>query len=200
MVASCLLVSFTSFGQKNLPFFVDPTVSTIVDENIKLAIFPASSVMKSTETINDTTLPENFGLGKNFGATTEAYLRHDTIFITSILMAREATSGYKIILTRDSCTVKYFSLADGDIFKINKTGKPSHLISFICPTHKLTFSRRPKFKINELVEGKVELTTGDFWSYNNGQNTKVKAMLTGYFKMKLSQFPPNEEGVFKQIQ
>ena len=200
LFTSCLLISITSSGQKDPPFIVDSTVSTIVDENIKLTDFPASSTMKSTMTINDTTFAENYGFGKNLGAVTQASLRHDTIFITSFLMAREATFGYKIILTRDSCTIKYFSLADEDIFKINKADKPSHLISFICQTNKLTFSRRPQFKIGELIEGVVELATNDFWSYNKGQNTKVKVKLTGYFKTKLSQFRPNEEGVFKQIQ
>ena len=200
LFASSLLISITSYGQKACSFIVDSTVSTIVDENIKLTDFPASSAMKSTETINDTAFAENYGFGKNFGAITQASLSHGTIFITSFLMARKATFGYKIILTKDSCTIKYFSLADEYILKINKADKPSHLISFVCLTNKLTFSQRPRFKIGELIEGVVELTTNDFWSYNNGQNTKVKVKLTGYFKTNLSRFRPNEEGIFKQIQ
>jgi len=200
LFASSLLISITSYGQKASPFIIDSTVSKIVDENIKITDFPASSAMKSTETINDTTFAENYGFGKNLGAITQASLSHGTIFITSFLMAREATFGYKIILTRDNCTIKYFSLADEDILKINKADKPSHLISFVCPTNKLTFSQRPQFKIGELIEGVVELTTNDFWSYNKGKNTKVKVKLTGYFKTNLSEFRPNEEDVFKQIQ
>src|ERR1022692_1944969 len=134
LFASSLLISITSCGQKASPYIIDPTISKTVDENIKLTDwdFPVSSVMKSTETINDTALPENFGSGKNLGAITQASLSHDTIFITSFLMARKATFGYKIILTSDSCTIKYFSVADEDIFKINKTDKPSHLISFVA--------------------------------------------------------------------
>ncbi len=197
--ASSLLIGITSYGQKAVPFIVDPTVSAIVDENIKLTMFPAPGAMKSTVTINDTTFAENYGFGKNLGAITQTSLSHDTIFITSILMATGATSGYKIILTRDSCTKKYFSLADEDIFKINKSDKASRVISFVCATNKLTFSKKPGFKIAESIEGVVELTTNDFWSYNKGQNTKVRVKLTGYFKTDLTQFRPNEEDVYKQI-
>ena len=200
LFASSLLISITSCGQKALPYFIDSTIRTTVDENIKLTLFPAESAMKTTETINDTTAAENFGFGKNFGAITQASLSHDTIFITSFLMAREASFGYKIILTSDSCIVKYFSLADEDIFRINKTDKPSHLITLVCQTKKLTLSQKPQFKAGEIIEGVVELTTSDFWSFNNGQNTKIKTQLTGYFKTTLSQFRPDEKDVFKQIQ
>ena len=198
--AISLLISTTSCGQKALPYVVDSTVSTTVDENIKSTLTTAQSGMKLIVTINDSTNAENYGLGKNFGAITQASLSHDTIFITSLLMARKATSGYKIILTHDSCTVKYFSLADEDIFKINKIDKPRHLILFVCRTNKLTFSEKPQFKTGELIEGMVNLTTDDFWSFNNGQNTKVRVKLTGYFKTNLSQFRPDEQGAFKQIQ
>ena len=198
--AGTLLISISSSGQKTLPYQINSTIDKVVDENIKSTDFSASSAMKSTETINDTTLPENFGFGKNFGAITQAYLSHDTIFITSFLMAREASFGYKIILTSDSCTVKYFSLADENIYKINKSDKPSHLITMVCQTKKLTLSQKAQFKVGELIEGVVELTTNDFWSFNDGQNTKVKTKLTGYFKTTLTQFRPNENDMFKQIQ
>jgi len=179
---------------------IDPTIKQTVEANIKLTDLSGNSAMKTIETINDTTLPENFGLGKNLDAITEASLAQDTIIITSSLATREASFGYKIILRGDICTVKYFSLADENIFKINETDKPSHLISMTCQISKLTLSHNPQFKTGELIEGVVELTTNDFWSTIDGQNNKVKVRLTGYFKTKLSKDRPNEQSVFRQIQ
>jgi hypothetical protein len=200
LFSSSLLISITSCGQKTSPYIIDSAISKTVDENIKLTDFSPWGKGKSVETRNDTTLPENYGFGKNFGAMTQASLSHDTIFITSFLMARKASFGYKIILTSDSCTVKYFSLADEDIFKINKADKPSHLITMVCQTKKLTLLQKAQFKVGELIEGVVDLTTNDFWSFNDGQNTKVKTKLTGYFKTNLSQFRPDDKDIFKQIQ
>jgi hypothetical protein len=195
-----LLTSITSYAQKTSTCIIDSTIGKTVDENINLPDFPVSSTMKSTVTINDTTLPENYGFEKNLPAITQASLSHDTIFITSFLMAREASFGYKIILTRDSCIVKYFSLADEDIFKVNKTDKPSHLITLVCQIKKLTLSKKPQFKVDELIEGVVELATNDFWSFHSGLDTKVSTHLTGYFKTNLSQFRPDDKDIFKQIQ
>jgi hypothetical protein len=199
LFSSSLLISITSYGQIKFRYTIDSTISKAVDENIKLTDFPASSAMKSTETINDTTLPENYGFGKNFGAITQASLSHDTIFITSFLMARKASFGYKIVLTSDNCTVNYFSLADENIFKINKSDKPTHLIIMVCKTNKLTLSQKAQFKVGDSIEGVVELITNDFWSVNDGQNTKVKTQLTGYFKTTLIKYRPDEKDIFKQI-
>lgn len=200
LLASSLLSSIISCGQKIAPYIIDPGIIKTVDENIKSTDFPAPSAIKTIETINDTTLPENYGFGKNLGATIRASLNHDTILITSFLMARKASFGYNIILTRDSCIVKYFSLADEDIFKINKTDNPSHRIVLVCQTKKLTLSKKVQFKEGETIEGVVELTTNDFWSYNDGQNTKVKAQVIGYFRTNLSQSRPDDKDISKEIE
>lgn len=195
-----LLISSALCGQKTTPYAINSSIRETVEENIKLTDLSGNSAMKSIETINDTTLPENFGFGKNLDAITQASLTNDTIIITSFLAARGASFGYKFILRGNTCTVKYFSLADENIFKINKADKQSRLITVACQTNKLTLSQKPQFKEGESIEGVVELTTNDFWSTSDGQNTKIKVQLTGYFKTKLSQDRPNEQDVFKQIQ
>ena len=115
-------------------------------------------------------------------------------------MARKATNGYKIILTTDSCTVEYFAFADEDIFKINKTDKPSRFISMICQTHKITLLEKPQFKVGELLEGTIELTTNDYWSVGKRNDAKVKEQLTGYFKTNLLQSSAGQKELFKQMQ
>ena len=200
LILGSLLISSALCGQKTTPYAINSSIRETVEENIKLTDLSGNSAMKSIETINDTTLPENFGFGKNLDAITQASLTNDTIIITSFLAARGASFGYKIILRGNTCTVKYFSLADENIFKIKETDKPSHLISMACQTSKLTLSHKPQFKTGELIEGVVELTTNDFWSTIDGQNNKVKVRLTGYFKTKLSKDRPNEQSVFRQIQ
>ena len=180
-----LLISLASCGQTSLPYIVDPTIGKTVDENIKSTMTQTLNAIKSVQTINDTIKPENFGLGQNLDAITDAYLSNDTIYITSALAARDASFGYKIILTREKCIVKYFSVADENIFKIKKGDKPVSVITFECPINKLTLSQRTKFEIGEPLEGILELTTNDFWSVSNDKDTKVKQQLTGYFKTKL---------------
>jgi hypothetical protein len=199
---SSLLFSIISYGQNKFSYIIDSTISKTVDENIKVPDFPdsLSSTIKSTVTINDTALPENYGFGNNLPAMIQAYLSHDTIFLTGFLMARKATNGYKIILTSDSYTVEYFAAADEGIFRVNKTDKPSHFINMICQTNKLTLSEKPQFKVGELIEGRIELTTNDYWSVGKKKNTKVKERLTGYFKTNLLQASAEQRELFKQVQ
>jgi|SRR6478736_2063189 len=185
VLVNCLLISLTSFGQKSLPYLVDSTIGKTVDENIKSTMTQVLDAIKSVETINDSINPENFGLGRNLDAITDAYLSNDTIYIISALAARDATFGYKIILTTQNCIVNYFSVADENIFKIKRNDKPGHHISFECSINKLTLSQKLKFEIGEPIEGILELTTNDYWSVSNEVDTKVKQQLTGYFKTKL---------------
>jgi len=185
ILLNCLLISLTSFGQKSLPYIVDPTIGKTVDENIKATMSHMLNAMKSVETINDSINPENFGLGKNLDAIANAYLSNDTIYIVSALAARDATFGYKVTLTRQNCVVKYFSVADENIYKVEKNDTPRHIISFECSIKKLTLSQELKFKIGEPVEGILELTTNDYWSTSNNVDTKIKQQLTGYFKINL---------------
>lgn len=180
-----LLISLASCGQTSLPYIVDPTIGKTVDENIKSTMTQTLNAIKSVQTINDTIQPENFGLGQNLDAITDAYLSNDTIYIISALAARDASFGYKIILTREKCVVKYFSVADENIFKIKKSDKSIRVITFECPINKLTLSQKTKFEIGEPLEGILELKTNDFWSVSNDKDTKVKQQLTGYFKTKL---------------
>ena len=199
LFSTSLLVSFTSIGQKPEPYTVNSTIGKTVEENIKLTLIPSSSAIKSTETINDSAYSENFGIGQNMGAITQASLSHDTIFITSFLMATDASYGYKIILTNESCIIKYFSLTDDRSLKVKITDKPSNSITVVCQTAGLTFLKRPKFKVDELLEGIVELTTPDYYSFQNGHDTKINMKVTGYFKEKLVKYRPDIKDVFKQI-
>ncbi len=185
VLINCLLINLTSFGQTSLPYNVDSTIDKTIDENIKSTMTQMLNAIKSVETTNDSIILQNFGLGKNLDAITDAYLSNDTIYITSALAARDATFGYKIVLTRQKCIVNYFSVADEDIFKIKKSDKPARQIFFECPINKLTLSQKPKFEIGEPLEGILELTTNDFWSVSNEIDTKIKQQLTGYFKTNL---------------
>ena len=185
ILVNCLLISLAACGQKPLPYIVDSTIGKTVDENINSTMTQMLNAIKSVETINDSTKLENFGLGKNLDAITDAYLSNDTIYIISALAARDATFGYKIIVTKQNIAVSYFSVADENIFKTKKNDKPERHISFECPINKLTLSQKPKFKIGEPIEGVLELTTNDYWSVINKIDTKVKKQLTGYFKIKL---------------
>ena len=185
LLVNYLLFSLSSCGQKSLPYLVDSTISKTVDENIKSTMTQVLNAIKSVETTNDSITLENFGLGKNLDAITDAYLSNDTIYIISALAARDATFGYKIILTRQKCIVNYFSVADENIFKIKKNDKPGRHISFECSINKLTLSQKLKFEIGEPIEGILEFTTNDYWSASNDVDTKIKKQLTGYFKTKL---------------
>ena len=180
-----MLISLASCGQTSLPYIVDPTIGKTVDKNIELTMSQTLNAIKSVETINDSINLENFGIGKNLDAITDAYLSNDTIYIISAIAARDATFGYKIILTRQNYIINYFSVADENIFKIKKNDKPRHQISFECSINKLTLSQKLKFEIGEPIEGVLELTTNDYWSVSNDIDTKLNKQLTGYFKTKL---------------
>jgi hypothetical protein len=181
----CLFIGLTFCGQKPMPYLIDSTISKTIDENIKSTMGQMFNAIKSVEIINDSINQENYGLGKNLDAITEAYLSNDTLYIVSALAARDATFGYKIILTQQKCIVNYFSITDENNLKIKKNDKPIGYISFECPINKLIFSQKPKFQIGESIEGILELTTNDYWSVSNDIDTKIKHQLTGYFKTKL---------------
>lgn len=185
VLVNCLLISLTSCGQKSLPYFVDSAVGETVDENIKATMTQTLNAIKSVVTTNDSIKQENFGFGKNLDAITDAHLINDTIYIASALAARDATFGYRIILTRQNCVVKYFSVADEEIFKVKKNNKPGHQISVECSINKLTLSQKLKFEIGEPIEGIIELVTNDYWSVRDNVDTKIKQQLTGYFKTTL---------------
>ena len=185
VLINCLLISLASCGQTSLPYTIDPTINKTVDENIKTTMTQTLNAIKSVETINDSTKLENFGLGKNLDAITDAYLSNDTIYIISALAARDATFGYKVILTKQNFIVNYFSVADENIFKFQKSDNPERKISFECPINKLTLSQKAEFKVGEPIEGVLELTTNDYWTVSNETETKIKKALTGYFKTKL---------------
>ena len=185
VLLNCMLICLASCGQSSLPYTIDSTIDNTVDENIKSTMTQALNAIKSIETINDTTKLENFGLGKNLDAITDAYLSNDTIYLISTLAARDATFGYKVILTKKSVIVNYFAIADENVFKFKKSDKPERKISFECPINKLTLSQKPEFKTGETIEGVLELTTNDYWTGSNETETKIKKQLTGYFKTKL---------------
>ncbi|MEP7228723.1 MAG: hypothetical protein ABI691_00645 [Ginsengibacter sp.] len=194
-------VFFTiSYGQKTCTYIADSTIKMTVDKNIELTDFPASTSINFKEILNDSIYSDNYTTGKNFGAITKAVLSNDTIFITSFLMARKASLGYKIILTNGSCLIKYFSLADEDIYTTDTIDRPKYLIYVSCQTTKLIVAQRPQFKTGELIEGMIELTTNDFWSFNNGHNTKVNVKLKGYFKTSLVKLQPGEKDIFSLVQ
>jgi len=185
LLVNCLLISLASCGQTSLPYTIDSTIDKTVDYNIKSTMTQSLNAIKSVETINDSTKLENFGLGKNLDAITDAYLSNDTIYIISALAARDATFGYKVILTKQNILVNYFSVADENIFKFKKSDNPKRKISFDCPTNKLTLSQKPEFKVGESIEGVLEITTNEYWTVSSETETKIKKQLTGYFKTKL---------------
>ena len=91
--------------------------------------------------------------------------------------------GFYLDLFKDSCNITHLAKSDTEIYKLNKSDS---ILSFglvvPCKEKTLTLVNKPEFKVGEIIEGIIELTSQDYWEVANGHERKYKMQLKAYFK------------------
>jgi hypothetical protein len=177
-----LLIALTSYGQTSNPFhngtyLVDNNIKQQVDKKVKSLNGVTMSSMDFKMFVNDSLI----GQGKSIDCMSMASLDGDTINITGF-RGMFTGFGYQIALFKDTCIVRHFVKSDAEIYKLNKNDSLEFGVSVPCKTYKLTLSKKPSFNKGEVLEGIIELTSGEYYEVANGKENKFKMELTGYFR------------------
>jgi hypothetical protein len=182
-----LLVAFSSCGQTQKPidngsYIVDNSIEQQVNKKVKSYNGVTMSSMDVKLFENDSVTADTYSKGKSIDeCMTFTTLEGDTINITGFA-GMFAGFGYQIALFKDTCIVRHYAKSDVEIYKLDKNDSLQFGVSVPCKTYKLTLSKKPTFKKGEVLEGIIELTSEDYYEVANGDETKCKIQLTGYFK------------------
>jgi len=163
-------------------YTIDPGIKTKVDPKIKSVSDLLMSSMDVKIFVDDSLVADTYAEGKMLDeCMTRSSLDGDTIHISSFA-GMFAGFGYQVALFGDTCIVRHFVKSDAEIYKLKKTDPPTFGIAVPCRSYKLTLVSRPTFKKGDVVEGIIELTSGEYYEVANGSERKYKIQLTGYFK------------------
>jgi hypothetical protein len=100
----------------------------------------------------------------------------------SVVTDISAAFGYQIALVRDTDVVRHIMSSDAPMYKQVATDTLSFGLAVPCVHYTLTHAERPVFKTGATVEGKIALTSVDYYEVANGQQHKLSMQLTSYFK------------------
>jgi hypothetical protein len=182
-----LLITLTSCGQTQKPidngsYIVDNSIRQQVDRKVKSYNGVTMSSMDVKLFENDSVTADTYSNGKSIDeCMTFSVLEGDTINITGFA-GMFAGFGYQIALFKDTCIIRHYAKSDAEIYKLHRNDSLEFGVSVPCKTYRLTLSKKPTFKKGEVLEGIIELTSEDYYEVANGNETKCKMQLTGYFK------------------
>jgi hypothetical protein len=190
-----LFTTFNSCGQnrrkfENGTYSVDSRIKDTV--NMKLAsIDKGFSIIDYKTLWNDSLrFDSGFNKGSNISRT-KAILSNDTIKLFCGL--RDWLDfGFQIYLFNDTCIVKHFNASNNKIYKSNKSDSLINKISIGCKSYKLTLANKPKFKKGEILEGKIELISNEYYVWVEKEEKRCEVILIGYFKTELFQNMKND--------
>ena len=113
---------------------------------------------------------------------TMSNLKNDTIHITAFC-GFTAAFGFYIDLFNDKSDITYLEHTDALVYKLNKDDTALQFsLSVPCPKQKLILVEEPHYKYGDVVEGKIELSSKDYYSKSNGEEKKYRVELTAWFK------------------
>jgi len=198
---STLCVIVISCGQTPKPvnngaYIIDPGIRSTVDKKVKSGRGLIMTSMDFRMFENDSIVDDTYANGKSIDeCMTMSSLDGDTINITGFL-GMTAAFGYQIALFKDTCIVRHFIKSDAEIYKLKRSDSLTFGISVPCKTYKLTLTAKPTFKKGDVVEGIIELMSDEYYEVANGNETKYKMQLTGYFRTDALE---STEDMFKKV-
>ena len=130
---------------------------------------------------NDSLVGETYSMAKSMESVTMSELNGDTAYITGFL-GMFAGLGFQITLFKDTCIIRHLAKSDVEIYKLNKSDSPGFGVFVPCRTYNLKLISKPAFKKGEIIEGLIELSSEDYYEVSNGEDSKYRIELTGYFK------------------
>ncbi len=186
-ISTLLLLTSNSFGQASKSshigvYVVDSNIRAVVNEKVKSLNGITMSSMDFKMYKNDSIVGDTYSNGKSIDqCMIYTTLEADTISIVGF-MGMFAGFGYHIALFKDSCIVTHFAKSDADIYKLHQNDSLAFGISVPCKNYKLILSKKPTFKKGEVIEGVIELTSDEYYEVSNGEESKDRMQLTGYFR------------------
>ena len=163
-------------------YTIDPAIKSEVEAHVQTADKLMLSSMDFRLHEDDSVVADTYASGKQMKeCMTMATLNGDTIHIT-VLLGISAAFGYQIALVRDTAVVRHVMSADAPMYKQVATDTLTFGLEVPCIHYTMTLAERPVFKTGAIVEGKIDLTSTDFYEVANGQQHKLSMQLTSYFK------------------
>jgi hypothetical protein len=163
-------------------YTIDPSIKSKVEAHVETAGRTMLSSMDFRLHEDDSVVADTYASGKPIKeCMTMATLNGDTIHIT-VLLGISAAFGYQIALVRDTAVVRHVMSSDAPMYKQVATDTLTFGLEVPCIHYTMTLAERPVFKTGAIVEGKIDLTSADFYEVANGQQHKLSMQLTSYFK------------------
>ena len=163
-------------------YAIDPSIKSEVEAHVQTTDKMMLSSMEFRLHEDDSVVADTYGSGKPIKeCMTMATLNGDTIHIT-VLLGISAAFGYQIALVRDTAVVRHVMSSDAPMYKQVATDTLTFGLAVRCAHYTLTLAERPVYKTGATVEGKIALTSADYYEVSNGQQHKLTMQLTSYFK------------------
>jgi hypothetical protein len=176
---------FSARGQTNQAIIGAYQVDSKVKEQIEQKVKTFNGVTMGSIDFkmykNDSLIADTDTKGKSIECMTMTTLDGDTANITGF-MGMFAGFGFQIALFGDTCIVRHFAKSDVEIYKLNKTDSLTFGISVPCKSYQLTLANKPAMKKGDIIEGVVKLSSEEYYEVSNGDESKYRIELVGYFK------------------
>jgi len=104
--------------------------------------------------------------------------------------------GFILIIAKDTCVIRYQVESTKEIFKLKRNDAPIFGIKVPCKYQKATLTSKPKFEVGEVIMGKIEIISDDYYEEVDKEIKLIRMEIKGYFK---SEPMPIENGKYKTL-
>lgn len=135
---------------------------------------------------NDSLLVEYQAFDVNSYAKNMSFLHGDTIKTVGFLNFIKFGFGYSVLLSNENtCSISCVIASESGTLKLHKEDTLSESLIVPCVSSELIIPSKPKFKQGEIVLGKINLISSDFYDVEEDAEIKYRLELTGYFKTEV---------------
>ncbi len=164
-------------------FSVNSGIKKEVEEHLKTEGSVCMGGIKMKMYENDSLIFDGYKVkDPKFPLFTMINLKNDTIHITAFC-GFTAAFGFYVDLFNDQSDITYLEHTDALVYKLNKEDTTLQFnVSVSCTKQKLILVEKPHYKYGEVVEGKIELSSKDYYAKSNGEEKRLRVELTAWFK------------------
>ncbi|MES2862733.1 MAG: hypothetical protein V4666_01305 [Bacteroidota bacterium] len=104
--------------------------------------------------------------------------------------------GFILLVNKDTCMIKCEFESTNEVFKLEKNHVPTFGLYVPCKYQKTTLIKKPKFESGEIIKGKIDLKSENFYEKINNEFKSVRIEMKAYF---ISEPMPLENGKYKTL-
>jgi hypothetical protein len=104
--------------------------------------------------------------------------------------------GFILIIAKDTCMIRCEVESTKEIFKLKKNDAPIFGLNVPCKYQKATLTSDPKCEVGEIIKGKIEIKSDDYYEKIDNQFKLIRMEIKGYF---ISEPMPIENGKYKTL-